>query len=216
MTELLSTLSDVFFERFAVQAARRYAPLLGIPVHFVEMLFLIEDKRFPLHFGLDPIAITRAAVFNLRGCALQGGSTITQQLCSNRQQQRHARGWKRIRGKVFQCLSSIVCSATTPKSKILGDYLEIAYWGKSYYGIDRAAAGYFGKTRDSLSVAQSFFLAERIAAPNRMCIARISNLFQRGSIANSFRRHGTTPAEIAAVYERRFKSGSDVAHLFTK
>jgi len=44
----------------------------------------IEDRRFYEHHGVDPEAILRAAVNDLRtGQIVEGGSTITQQLVKN-------------------------------------------------------------------------------------------------------------------------------------
>jgi len=44
----------------------------------------IEDRRFYVHHGVDPEAILRAAVNDLRsGHVVEGGSTITQQLVKN-------------------------------------------------------------------------------------------------------------------------------------
>src|SRR5207247_6709042 len=44
----------------------------------------IEDRRFYTHHGVDPEAILRAAVNDLRsGHVVEGGSTITQQLVKN-------------------------------------------------------------------------------------------------------------------------------------
>lgn len=44
----------------------------------------IEDRRFYSHFGIDPIGLARAVVTNaVSGRAVQGGSTLTQQLAKN-------------------------------------------------------------------------------------------------------------------------------------
>ena len=44
----------------------------------------MEDHRFYGHIGIDPIAITRAMVNDVKaGRFVEGGSTITQQLAKN-------------------------------------------------------------------------------------------------------------------------------------
>src|SRR6187455_3232119 len=52
-----------------------------ISTSFKDAVIAVEDHRFYLHPGIDPIALTRAAFYNLRSTAgAQGGSTLTQQL----------------------------------------------------------------------------------------------------------------------------------------
>jgi membrane peptidoglycan carboxypeptidase len=208
-TERLSSLSDWICKSLIAHSAREYAEFIGAPKYFIEMLFLIEDKRFPVHFGIDPIAIARAAAFNLRSRALQGGSTITQQVITVRMS-----GSKRIsrslRYKLTQIARALCESTARNKISILKEYVETVYWGRSYHGLDSAASGYFGADRGSLSVAQSFFLAERIAAPNRISPKRISNLLRREPIRMQLVRNGETLAGVSRVYEQVYGHGSGV------
>ncbi|WP_179211068.1 transglycosylase domain-containing protein, partial [Cellulomonas iranensis] len=49
-----------------------------------QAVMAIEDRRFMSHFGIDPIGLPRAIVTNVTSCrAVQGGSTLTQQLAKN-------------------------------------------------------------------------------------------------------------------------------------
>src|SRR5919108_2185225 len=65
---------------FRLDEQRRDVPLEKISTHFKDAVIAVEDHRFYLHPGVDPIALTRAAINNLRsGSGTQGGSTITQQ-----------------------------------------------------------------------------------------------------------------------------------------
>ncbi|MCR4295067.1 MAG: transglycosylase domain-containing protein, partial [Elusimicrobia bacterium] len=54
-----------------------------IPPSLRDAVISVEDKRFWTHHGLDPRAMARATLANLRGRDLQGASTITQQLSKN-------------------------------------------------------------------------------------------------------------------------------------
>ncbi len=55
-----------------------------VPSRLIETLIAVEDRRFYEHWGLSPRAIGRALLANLKaGAAVQGGSTLTQQLAKN-------------------------------------------------------------------------------------------------------------------------------------
>src|SRR6266508_6180850 len=52
-----------------------------LPTFFVQGLLCLEDKRFWVHPGVDPLATARALVQNVRaGRVVSGGSTITMQV----------------------------------------------------------------------------------------------------------------------------------------
>src|SRR3989338_5287696 len=60
---------------------RTIIPLSKIPVSLQNAFLATEDNRFFSHWGINPRAIIRAALTNLRhGRVVEGGSTITQQL----------------------------------------------------------------------------------------------------------------------------------------
>src|SRR5262249_26376924 len=70
------------------------AAMPALPAHAT---MAAEDPRFRWHIGVDPIAIARAAVRNLRaGAVVEGGSTISQQVAKLlliRQSSKAAHGW---------------------------------------------------------------------------------------------------------------------------
>jgi len=208
-TGFLSFLSDWLCGPMVFRAARGLADAICVPDHFVEMLLLVEDKRFVIHSGVDPLAIMRALLFNARGRVIQGASTIPQQVYSIRWSESggRSRDW---RYKTKQILWSIFHSALNKKRDILKEYVATVYWGRSYYGLDDAAQGYFNQARQSLSVAQSFFLAERLAAPNRISVGRISNLLNRTPIAVSLDTYGATTREVLRLYEYVYGSRGDI------
>jgi len=215
LTAQMSYLSDRICGPLVARTARNYSNAIRTPKHFVEILFLVEDKRFPIHFGIDPVAIARAITFNLKEGALQGASTIVQQVYSIKRS-RTERISRSLMYKVKQIAWAIGESATTSRASILKEYVETVYWGRSYHGLDKAVEGYFGGTRTSLSVAQSFFLAERIAAPNRISTQRISNLLSRVPIKNNLARNGATIEDVSKVYEGVYGDGGDVWRILEK
>ena len=55
--------------------------LENIPLALKQATLAVEDSKFYYHFGIDPKAIFRAFITNLKaGYVVEGGSTITQQL----------------------------------------------------------------------------------------------------------------------------------------
>lgn len=67
-----------------IRADPDYTTLAEIPEIYLNVVVAVEDHRFEQHFGIDLIAIGRAAWNNLTSWSLrEGGSTITQQLAKN-------------------------------------------------------------------------------------------------------------------------------------
>ncbi len=179
------------------------------------MLFWIEDKRFAVHFGVDPIAMARATAFNLRGGVVQGASTIAQQIYTIRVG-RSGKFSRSAAYKIRQIAHSLYLSAVNSKAVILREYIDTVYWGRSYRGLDKAVSGYFSTSRASLSVCQSFFLAERIAMPNRVSVHRISNLLTRTPIRLNLKRNGATTRDVVKLYEEIYGCGGEVCQLLAK
>lgn len=216
-TEFLSDVSDRLFGSFVSRSAQRYSSILNTPDHFIEMLLLIEDKRFSIHCGIDPLAIARALIFNSRGGVLQGASTISQQVYNIRTRRALFDERERTIGmKIRQLCWALYRSTFIPKAVLLREYIDTVYWGKSLYGLDEAAHSYFRIDRKSLSAAQSFFLAERIAMPNRFSVNRVSNLMKRRAIRDALRRWGTSAKDIALLYRSSCSCGGDTWQLLER
>ena len=66
---------------------RIFIPIERIPKNLINAFLSSEDKKFFSHFGIDPIAIIRAAISNIltifSNQKLIGASTITQQVVKN-------------------------------------------------------------------------------------------------------------------------------------
>jgi penicillin-binding protein 1A len=123
----------------------------------------IEDRRFYEHHGVDPEAILRAAVNDLRtGEVVEGGSTITQQLVKNLYT-----GDDRTFGrKIDEALLAWQLERRFTKQEILTQYLNTVYFGEGAYGIQAAAKTYIGVDAISLTLSESAMLAGLITAPN--------------------------------------------------
>jgi len=214
-TAALSWLSDWLCGPFVTHAAQKYASTIGTPRHFVEMLFLVEDKRFPLHLGVDAVAIARALIFMSQGGMVQGASTIPQQVYTVRRR-RAGRTLRSFGYKCRQMIWALTISAFKDKGTILREYVNSVYWGKSYYGLDEAAKGYLSSTRLALSVVQSFFLAERLANPNRVSVRRIRNLLNRAAINSTLRRNNAAVVDVIKLYDEIYGCGGELCLLLAK
>jgi len=153
---------------------------LAIPIHLVQFVLAIEDKRFWVHPGIDPIGIGRAAIMHLR-CSdqRQGASTIPEQVLKLRRRNAHN---KSLSERIRRASSSLRLSLRESRTDILVEYLQSVYLGGSCYGLSSAARKYFGCLHSELSPAQSFFISERIASPNMWRSGRLKNILHRAII----------------------------------
>ena len=123
----------------------------------------IEDRRFYRHGGIDPEGIVRALVADIRkGKAVQGGSTITQQLVRNLYISRE----KTVKRKLVEACLAIKLSRHWSKDRILTAYMNQVYYGNHAYGIEAAAETYFSKRARELTLAESALLAGLPQAPS--------------------------------------------------
>ena len=123
----------------------------------------IEDKRFYEHGGADYVGIARAAWKDVTaGRAVEGGSTITQQLVRNL----YTGQEKTISRKVKDACLAIKLSQKWSKNRILAEYLNTVYYGNHAYGVEAASQTYFSKHAKQLSLLQAALLAGLPQAPS--------------------------------------------------
>ncbi len=130
---------------------RQWASLEEIPQALIDAAVAIEDKRFYEHQGVDWITTVKACLNMFFGGDEQfGGSTITQQLVKN------ATGEKSVtvQRKVMEIFRAQACERAYDKDIIMEQYLNQIYLGRGCYGVKSAAAEYFGKELQSLTVAE--------------------------------------------------------------
>ena len=117
--------------------------LRELPLHLPQAVLAIEDRRFHDHIGIDPIALARAAIANLRaGGVRQGGSTLTQQIAKNL----FLSADRMIKRKVQEAILALVLKSRFTKEELLTIYLNRVYLGAGTFGVDAAARRYFGKS----------------------------------------------------------------------
>jgi penicillin-binding protein 1A len=137
--------------------------LSSVSPHLIHAILSIEDQRFYDHGGLDVGRTLGAAVANLRHRrALQGGSTITQQLA----RQAFLTADKTIRRKLQELLLAWRIESRFSKNEILELYLNKVYFGDGLYGVEAASQGYFGKPPAELSIPEAALLAGLVKSPS--------------------------------------------------
>jgi penicillin-binding protein 1A len=150
-------------EVFTIATEHRIeVPLSQVSPHLIKAVLAVEDRRFYEHDGFDPIRILGSAVAVMRaGEAVQGGSTITQQLA------RQSIGReKTLRRKLKELLYAAQLEHHFTKEQILELYLNKVYFGDGLYGAEAASRGYFGKHASELSVPEAAMLAGLLKAPS--------------------------------------------------
>ena len=142
---------------------RLYVDYDDIPPRVVEALLAIEDTQFFEHNGVNPDAIVRAILKDIKARKLvEGASTLTQQLVKTLLLTRE----KKIMRKIKEALLALRVEQILTKEEILERYLNQVYFGHGYYGIKTAALGYFKKELYELSLKEIAILVGLPKAPS--------------------------------------------------
>jgi penicillin-binding protein 1B len=149
------------------QEERQVVALGDVPKRMKDAVLAAEDARFYDHWGVDPIAIVRAAFANVKsGRIVQGGSTITQQAVKNLYQLGMERTWWR---KAREAPMAVLLDLRYSKDRILEAYLNEVYLGQqgpvAVCGVAAASRFYFGRDLADLTLGESALLAGLISNP---------------------------------------------------
>ena len=150
-------------------------PLSSVPQYLQDALIATEDRRFYKHHGVDMRGLLRSAVSTSSGDT-QGGSTLTMQYVKQMRYYQAGNDPAKQRAAVVQNLNRKMEDAKCalyienvkhePKSQILDNYLNIAFFGENSYGIETAAETYFGKHTKQLTLPESAMLVGLLRAPS--------------------------------------------------
>lgn len=157
-------LSEKSVEKMAaeIESAEHYTMLQDLPQTYINAVLAVEDKRFYLHPGIDPMAIGRAFINDLKaGAYVEGGSTITQQLAKNQ----YFTQEKKIIRKVSEMFMAFKIESVLEKDKILELYVNSIFFGNGYYCVADASWGYFGKAPSEMDFDECTLLAGIPNAP---------------------------------------------------
>lgn len=153
-----TVLAEIYLQK------REIVPMDKVPQRIVDSFLSAEDSNFFNHAGVDYISVFRAFVANLKaGRVVQGGSTITQQVAKSLLLTRE-RSYTR---KIKDFLLAQRIEEKFSKEEILYLYLNQVYLGGGYYGVKSAFEGYFDKTLEEATIAESAMIAGLLVAPGR-------------------------------------------------
>lgn len=179
--------------RIADDEQWRFPPCDTIPEKFKTCLIEFEDQYFKYHWGVNPLAIGRAMIQNVKEKKIaSGGSTITMQVI------RLSRGEDRTIGeKIIEAILATRLEFRYSKDKILALYASHAPFGGNVVGLDAASWRYFGHPANQLSWAEAATLAVLPNAPSAMHLSKnrealfnkrnrlLKKLYDKGIIDNT-------------------------------
>src|SRR5207245_4597659 len=118
---------------------------------------------FYQHRGIDTQGLVRALLADLyHRRALEGASTLSQQLIKNLYLQGDDDNWRKPEDLVL----ALKLEAKYDKHTVLAAYLNSVYYGHQAWGIGRAARVYFHLAPSELDLAQASMLAGLPQAPS--------------------------------------------------
>lgn len=134
-----------------------------LPAFMVPALLAREDKRFYAHFGVDPAAIGRAFLQNMRsGHVVSGGSTITMQLARLLEPRPRT-----LSSKIIEVFRAMQLELQLSKRDILRLYLTYAPYGGNIEGIAAASQAYFGHRPSEITPGEAAILLLLPQSPSR-------------------------------------------------
>ncbi|MBQ9325747.1 MAG: PBP1A family penicillin-binding protein [Clostridia bacterium] len=160
-TSFIYDANGVLITEYKGTENRVMVSIAAMPRYLQQAFVAVEDARFYTHSGIDLKRIVGAFIANLTSSSTQGGSTITQQLIKNTLLSSE-QSYKR---KIQEAYLAMQLEKTYTKDQILESYLNTIYLGESYYGVQVAAQGYFGKSLGELTLRECAMLAGTCNSP---------------------------------------------------
>ena len=166
-----TVLARFYSENRIVVPSSDISPLLK------EAVVAIEDERFYEHNGIDAQGLLGAAINNMTGGNLAGGSTITQQYVKNAMIEEGritgddeliSQATERSIGrKLNEARFAIAVENKMTKDEILTGYLNLAQFGPSQYGVEAASKYFFSKSAKDVTLEEAAMLAGITQSPAR-------------------------------------------------
>ena len=170
-------------------AARDVDPL------YLAMLKASEDQRFDQHFGIDPLAVLRAAGQALRhGQIISGASTLSMQAARLLEPKPRTLG-----AKLDEAARAVQLSLLFGRGGVLDIYLSLAPFGGTLEGTTAASLAWFGHPPDKLTPAEAALLVALPQSPERLRPDRHPEAAQaaRNRILQRMAAHGLIAPDVA-------------------
>ncbi|NKB90052.1 MAG: PBP1A family penicillin-binding protein [Acidobacteria bacterium] len=152
-------------QRREVVAYEDIAPVM------VNAVVATEDAKFFSHVGIDPLAVVRSLIADIRcGYFCEGFSTITMQIPRNLDRYLGGETWlpksKTLTRKIREGIYAIQIERHYTKEQIFAIYANQIFMGSKVYGFQSAAKFYFGKSISDVNLPEAALLAGIIQTPN--------------------------------------------------
>lgn len=175
---------------------------------YLEAVQGYEDRWFRWHFGVNPLAMIRAAgQWAMQGQVVSGGSTLTMQVARILEPRQLGRDETGAQGrshalwvKLRQMVRAVQLEMRYSKRELLQIYAQYAPMGGIVEGVEAASRTYFNKPSKYLSRAEAALLAALPQAPSRFRPDRYPERAQaqRDKVLDQLQARGVwTAAEVA-------------------
>ncbi|MEK6749417.1 MAG: penicillin-binding protein 1B [Pseudomonadota bacterium] len=138
-----------------------------VPKLLIDTLVAVEDRKFYEHYGIVPSAVFRAVLTNMRARgAVQGGSTLTQQLVKNFFLTNERSLWR----KFNEAIMALELEWHYEKNEILEAYMNEIYLGqdgnRAIHGFGMGSHFYFEKPLSELRADEVALLVGLVKGPS--------------------------------------------------
>ena len=149
--------------RIAADGQWRFPITKHVPEKFVTSIIQFEDRSYFKHPGVNPFALARATIQNLKARHIKsGGSTLSMQVIRLIRKKKE----RTFLEKIIEIIWALRLELSYSKSEILAFYASHAPFGGNVIGIDAASWRYYGREADKLSWAEAATLAVLPNAPS--------------------------------------------------
>lgn len=157
--------------RIAADGQWRFPARDTVPDKLRKCMIEFEDRYFYWHWGVNPLAIGRAAIQNVKEDRIvSGGSTLTMQTI--RLSRNKPRTFKE---KFVEIILATRLEFRYSKEQILALYASHAPFGGNVVGLDAASWRYFGHAAKDLSWAEAATLAVLPNSPSMIHLSKSRN-----------------------------------------
>lgn len=161
VTKYLDRNGNVLWEDTGSGNYKLVVPSDDLSPYLKQATVAIEDKDFYKHGAISVSGTVRAALTDIKGGQVEGGSTLTQQLVKQVffASEAQDRGITGIPRKIKEAILAFEVERTYDKDQILTMYLNESPYGGPRNGAESAAETYFGVPAKNLTLAQATLLA---------------------------------------------------------